>query len=69
MAKISARNMLAGKVKEVRKGATTSHVLIDVSGAQLMAAITNEAVEDLELKAGREVKAIIKSSDVIIAVD
>jgi molybdopterin-binding protein len=40
-----------------------------VSGAQLMAAITNEAVEDLELKAGREVKAIIKSSDVIIAVD
>jgi molybdopterin-binding protein len=69
MAKISARNVLAGKVREVRKGATTSHVVIDVKGAELMAAITNEAVEDLRLEPGAEVKAIVKSSDVIVAVD
>lgn len=69
MAKISARNVLVGKVKEIKKGATTSHVLIETGGALLTASITNEAVDDLELRAGREVKAIIKSSDVIVAVD
>lgn len=69
MAKISARNVIPGKVKEVKKGATTAHVLIDVNGAILTASITNESVDDLGLKPGVEVKAIIKSSDVIVAVD
>ncbi len=69
MAKISARNVLPGTVKEVKKGATTAHVLIDVSGALVTASITNEAVDDLGLKPGVSVKAIIKSSDVIVAVD
>lgn len=69
MAKISARNVIAGTVKEVKKGATTAHVKIDVNGATLTASITNEAVDDLGLKAGLPVKAIIKSSDVIVAVD
>lgn len=69
MAKISARNVLPGTVKEVKKGATTAHVLIDVNGAVVTASITNEAVDDLGLKPGVAVKAIIKSSDVIVAVD
>jgi molybdopterin-binding protein len=67
--KISARNVLEGTVKEVKKGATTSHVLIDVKGSIITSSITNESVEELGLKAGSKVKTIIKSSDVMVAVD
>ncbi|RTL86140.1 MAG: transporter [Hyphomicrobiales bacterium] len=66
--KISARNVLDGTVKEIKKGATTAHVLIDVNGAVVTAAITNESVDELALKVGEKVKAIIKSSDVMVAV-
>jgi molybdopterin-binding protein len=69
MMKISARNAFDGVVKEVKKGSTTAHVTIDVNGLIVTASITNEAVEDLALKAGDKVKAIVKSSDVIVAVD
>ncbi len=67
--KISARNVLEGTVKDVKKGATTSHVLIDVKGSIITSSITNESVEELGLKAGSKVKTIIKSSDVMVAVD
>ena len=67
--KISARNVLEGTVKEVKKGATTSHVLIDVKGLTITSSITNEAVDELGLKAGSKVKTIIKSSDVMVAVE
>jgi molybdopterin-binding protein len=67
--KISARNAFDGVVKDVKKGSTTAHVTIDVNGLIVTAAITNEAVEDLALKAGDKVKAIVKSSDVIVAID
>lgn len=66
--KISARNVIDGVVKEVKTGATTAHVLIEISGGTLTASITNESVEELGLKAGAKVKAVIKSSDVMIAV-
>lgn len=66
--KISARNVLDGVVKDVKKGATTAHVLIDVNGLMVTASITNESVDELALKAGVKVKAIVKSSDVIVAV-
>jgi molybdopterin-binding protein len=66
--KISARNALDDVVKSVTKGATTSHVLIDANGGTLTASITNEAVEELGLKTGAKVKAVIKSSDVMVAV-
>jgi molybdopterin-binding protein len=66
--KISARNALAGKIVEIKKGATTAHVLVDVGVTMMTASITNEAVEDLKLKVGEDVPAIIKSSDVMIAV-
>jgi molybdopterin-binding protein len=67
--KISARNVLEGTVKDVKKGATTSHVLINVKGLTLTASITNEAVDELGLKPGLQVKTIVKASDVIVAVE
>ena len=67
--KISARNVLKGKITKVIKGATTSHILLDVNGATITSSITNEAVEDLKLKEGHTAYAIIKSSDVIIGTD
>ena len=67
--KISARNQLAGTVVEVHKGATTSHVVIDVDGAKIFASITNEAVAELGLEKGKKAIAVIKASDVMVAVD
>ena len=68
--KISARNKLAGNVVEVVKGATTAHVRIEIGGGRIVtASITNEAVDDLGLKVGGAATAIIKASDVLVAVD
>jgi len=65
--KLSARNQLKGKIVEVKKGATTSHVRIDIGGGTIVtASITNEAVADLSLKAGDDAWAIIKASDVMV---
>jgi molybdopterin-binding protein len=64
--KLSARNILKGKVVEVIKGQTTAHVRIDIGKAVITASITNEAVDDLKLKVGDEAAAIIKASDVMI---
>jgi len=69
MNKLSARNQLKGRVVEVKKGATTSHVRIDIgNGVIITAAITNEAVADLDLKNGTEAWAVIKASDVMVGV-
>lgn len=67
--KISARNRLKGVIVEVTKGQTTAHVRIDVSGAIVTAAITNEAVDELKLKVGQEAYAVVKASDVMVAID
>ena len=66
--KLSARNVLKGKITKVTQGATTAHILIDVGGATITASITNEAAADLKLKEGMEASAIIKSSDVMVGV-
>jgi molybdopterin-binding protein len=67
MKKLSARNILPGKVVEVTKGVTTAHIKIDVGrGTIITSSITNEAVDDLALEVGDKVSAIIKSSDVIV---
>ena len=69
MNKLSARNQLKGKIVEIKKGTTTSHVRIDIgNGMVITSAITNEAVADLNLKAGDEAWAVIKASDVMIGV-
>jgi molybdopterin-binding protein len=65
--KLSARNQLKGKVVEVHKGATTAHVVVDLGhGVTVTSSITNEAVDDLSLKVGDSVAAVIKASDVMI---
>jgi molybdopterin-binding protein len=69
MKKLSARNQLKSKIVEVKKGATTSHVRIDIgNGIVITSSITNEAVADLNLKTGDEAWAVIKASDVMIGV-
>lgn len=68
--KISARNRLKGKVVEVKKGATTSHVRIDIGGGAIVtASITNEAVDELKLNVGQTAYAVIKASDVMVGID
>lgn len=68
--RISARNRLKGRIVEVTKGATTAHVKIDIGGGAIVtASITNAAVDDLGLAAGGEAYAIVKASDVMVAVD
>ncbi len=67
--RISARNRLKGRVVEVRKGQTTAHVRLDVNGTIVTTAITNEAVDELGLKVGQEAYAVVKASDVMVAVD
>ncbi|HET7021926.1 MAG TPA: molybdopterin-binding protein [Xanthobacteraceae bacterium] len=67
--KISARNRLKGTVTEVTKGATTSHVKIDIGGAVVTASITNEAADELKLAKGQTAYAMTKASDVMVAVD
>jgi molybdopterin-binding protein len=67
--KISARNQLKGKIIEVKKGTTTAHVRIDIGGQIVTAAITNEAVEDLNLATGQTAYAVIKASDMMVSVD
>jgi molybdopterin-binding protein len=66
---LSARNMLKGKIVEVKKGQTTAHVRIDIGGAIVTASITNEAVDELKLASGQSAYAVIKASDVMVAID
>ena len=68
--KISARNKLKGKIVEVKKGATTAHVRIDIGGGTVVtASITNEAADEMKLASGQTAYAIIKASDVMVGVD
>lgn len=67
--KLSARNVLKGTIVEVMRGQMTARVRIDVGGTVITSSITNEAVDELGLKPGMAASAVIKSSDVIIAVD
>jgi molybdopterin-binding protein len=67
--RISARNQIRGTVVEVKKGATTSHVRVDIGGNIVTSSITNEAVDDLGIKVKDAVIVVIKASDVMIAVD
>ena len=67
--KLSARNQLKGRIVTVTRGATTSHVRIDIGGAIVTSSITNEAVDELGLAAGQNAYAVIKASDVMVAID
>jgi molybdopterin-binding protein len=65
--KLRARNILPGKVVAVTKGSTTAHVKVELTaGLAITSSITNEAVDELAVKVGDNVSAVIKSSDVMI---
>ena len=65
--KLSARNVLKGKIAAVVKGVTTAHVKIDVGhGIVITSSITVETAKELKLKKGDEAYAIIKASEVIV---
>ena len=64
----SARNQLRGTVTSVSMGAVMAEVVVDVNGAQVVAAITKESAERLGLVGGKSVTAIIKATDVMIGV-
>jgi molybdopterin-binding protein len=68
--KLSARNLLKGKVVKVLKGAVNSEVTIELSGGEkLVSIITNASVASLGLKKGVAAYAVIKASSIMIAVD
>jgi molybdopterin-binding protein len=68
--KLSARNVLKGKVTQVTKGQTTALVRIAIAGGAIItASVTNEAADELQLKSGETAYAVIKASDVIVARD
>jgi molybdopterin-binding protein len=68
--KISARNMLKGKIKQIKPGVVNTEVIIELTGGgQVVSVITKESAENLELAVGKQVYAIIKASNVMIAVD
>ena len=65
--KISARNVLKGKVKQLTIGAVNSEVVIELPGGiEVVSIITKHSAEALELAVGKEVYAVIKASDVMI---
>jgi molybdopterin-binding protein len=68
--RISARNQIKGTVIDVKKGATTSHIRVDIGNGQIVtSSITNEAVDELGIKAKDRVTVVVKASDVMLAVD
>jgi molybdopterin-binding protein len=68
--RLSARNIIKGKVLDVTLGATTAHVKIDVGGGTVItASITNEVAKELGLKTGDAAYAVIKASDVMVGKD
>jgi len=68
--KLSARNMLKGKVKSIKQGAVNSEVVVQLPGGlEITSIITKASAENLSLKEGKDVYAIIKASNVILGVD
>ncbi len=68
--RLSARNILKGKVKSVKHGAVNSEVIVKLTGgAEVVSIITKESAENLGIKRGAEVYAVIKASNVMVGVD
>ncbi|MBP1763726.1 MAG: molybdenum-pterin binding protein [Firmicutes bacterium] len=64
--KISGRNKLEGTVKSVVKGNVMAKVVVDYKGTELVAAITIDSVDDLDLKVGDKVTALVKATEMMI---
>ena len=68
--KLSARNVLKGKVKSIQNGAVNSEVIVQVPGGiEIVSIITKTAAQNLQLKEGKEVYAIVKATNVMLATD
>jgi molybdopterin-binding protein len=68
--KISARNVLKGRIKQLTAGAVNTEVVVELDGgAQIVSIITKSSAETLGLEDGKEVYAVIKASNVMIAVE
>ena len=68
--KISARNVLKGKVKQVKHGVVNTEVIVELpGGTEIVSVITKESASNLKLAKGKAVYAVIKASNVMIAVD
>ena len=68
--KISARNVLKGKVKHITPGAVNTEVILELpGGAEIVSIITKHSAEALDLAEGREVYAVIKASNVMLMID
>jgi len=68
--KLSARNVLKGKVVQIKPGAVNTEVIIELpSGAQIVSIITKESAENLKLRVGKPAYAVIKASNVMVAID
>jgi molybdopterin-binding protein len=68
--KISARNMLKGKVKSVTPGAVHSEVVVELAGGhEVVSTVTKKSAEGLHLQPGKDVYVIIKASNVMLGVD
>jgi molybdopterin-binding protein len=66
--RLSARNQISARVTGITHGEATANIELDAGGVRLVASITVEAADELGLAAGRDVVAIVKASDVIVAV-
>lgn len=67
---VSARNALKGTVKKVVEGSVNTEVTLEVApGVEVVAIITKGSAQKLQLEEGKQAYAIIKSSDVMVAVD
>ncbi len=67
---ISARNSLKGTIKSIETGAVNTQVIIELSnGVEVVSIITKDSAEQLNLAGGKEVYAVVKASDVMIATD
>ncbi len=66
---LSARNQLPGVIKSVKLGGVMAEAVITVGGLEVVAVITRGSGEEMKLKAGDKVKAVIKSTEVLIAKD
>jgi molybdopterin-binding protein len=68
--RISARNVLKGKVVQIKPGAVNTEVIVEIpGGAQIVSIITKESAENLGLAVGKPVYAVIKASSVMIGID
>ena len=63
---LSARNQLVGVVKSVKLGGIMAEVVIQVGEFEIVSAITRTSAEAMDLKAGDRVKAVIKSTEVLV---